>query len=376
MGLLLHKKKYNILYTTSFNYMMGGGQWSLYYLIKHLNKESFHPIVLCPEEGKLSEKMRGLGADVVYLNIGRIRHMNLFVVLKLISIIKKHGINIVHTDSTTETFYAGIAVQIMRIPLVWHIRVSESAGHLDRLLSLLSDRLILVAKALSSRFKWLEGSSKLAVVHNAVDLEEFDSFTSRSSIRKEFGIRDSEIVLVCIGRIEERKGQEYLVNAMKHVDNARLVIIGKKNEVYFKKLKEITEEYGLSDRIIFTGHRKDIPSILREIDIMVMPTFTEGFSRVILEAMATGKPVIATDVGGTPEAVIDGVTGYIVPTRDSLALTNRINELVNDGKKREEMGRAGRTRVEEKFSMKDCIKKVEGIYSGLLRADGNERREQ
>src|SRR4030043_183316 len=104
---MLDKRTYNILFTTSFAYMIGGGQWSLYYLVKHLNKDIFHPIVLCPEEGDLAEKMRASGADMIFLRVGRIRHMNLLVIRKFISLIKDWQIALIHTDSSTETFYAG-----------------------------------------------------------------------------------------------------------------------------------------------------------------------------------------------------------------------------------------------------------------------------
>ena len=135
----------NILYTTSFSTMAGGGQWSLYYLIKHLNKNLFHPVVLCPEEGELAQKMKSIGAEVIFLQTGRIRNLSPSIVKKFLSIIKDRNITIIHTDSTTETFYAGIAAKIMHIPLIWHIRSSQKEWFLDRLLSPLSTKLIFVA---------------------------------------------------------------------------------------------------------------------------------------------------------------------------------------------------------------------------------------
>lgn len=347
--------------------MAGGGQWSLYYLIKHLNKELIYPTVLCPEEGELAERMRAIGADIIFLKVGRIRYLNPIVVWKLINVMKKIKINLVHTDSTTETFYAGIAAKIIGIPLIWHIRVSDSEKIIDRFLSFLSERLILVSKALSLRFGWIENSGKLVVIYNAVDLEEFNGFQTKSSIREEFNIDMNMMLLVCIGRIEERKGHEYLIHAMKYVDNAKLIIIGKEDEGYFKRITEIIERHGLSNRIIFTGHRKDIPSILKGIDILVFPTISgEGFSRVVLEAMAAGKPVIATDDAGNPEAVMDGVTGYIVPVKDTKALADKINELIKDKEKRIKMGSAGRKRIEEFFTIEKNVKKIQDLYLDIL----------
>jgi glycosyltransferase involved in cell wall biosynthesis len=364
------KKTFNIFYTTSFAHMAGGGQWSLYYLIKHLNKKLFQPVVLCPEEGELPKKMRAIGADVILLNMGRIRHLNIFVAWKLITTMKSLKIHLVHTDSSTETFYAGIAAKIVGIPLVWHIRVSDSEWFFDILLSFLSTRLILVAKALGSRFRWLEGRKKMVTVHNAIDLEEFDKSPIASSIRKEFNIDTNTLILACIGRVEERKGHEYLIHAVKNIDDIKLIIAGKGEEAYFKKLQGIIDDLKVSDRIIFAGYREDIPSILKEIDILVFPTISgEGFSRVILEAMAAGKPVIATDQAGNPEAVIDGVTGYIVPVRDSKSLAERIDDLIKDKEKREKMGVAGREGVTSNYNIRNQVEQIQNLYIDVLKQE-------
>ena len=368
MRLIIKSKRHHILYTTSFNRMMGGGQWSLYYLIKHLNKDIFHPIVLCPGEGELADKMRAAGAKVICLDVGRIRYLNPFVISKFVSIIKERQIALIHTDSSTETLYAGIAARIMRIPLIWHIRVSEREWLIDRVLSLLATKLILVAKAIESRFDWLKDTRKTVVIYNGIDLEEFDNFPTISSIRDEFNISKDTVLLGCIGRIEKRKGQEYLVSAMKHIGNAKLVLVGRGDERYTRRMLNLCEEFGISDRVIFAGYRDDIPSVLKDIDILIFPTISgEGFSRVILEAMAAEKPVVATDNGGNPEAVLEGITGYIVPVKNSTILAARINELFANRGKREKMGQAGRKRVETLFVIKSNVGKTEEIYFKSLK---------
>ena len=359
-------KKYHILFTTSFGTMMGGGQWSLYYLIKYLNKDIFQPFVLCPGEGELSEKMRGAGAEVIYLDVGRIRYLNPFVIARLISIIRKKQIELIHTDSSTETFYAGIAARMMRIPLIWHIRVSEREWFLDWLLSKLCRRLILVANAIRPRFKWLENSEKVVVVYNGVDLEDFDNVPATSSIREEFNIPKETILLGCIGRIERRKGQEHLISAMGQINNARVILVGRGEGEHLKGLQGLSEKLKVSDRVIIAGYRDDIPSLLKEIDILVFPTITEGFSRIILEAMAATKPVIATDVGGNPEAVVDATTGYIVPAGVVPALAAKINELIANVKRRKKMGRAGRERVEEFFTVQRYVEGVQNVYRNVF----------
>lgn len=345
--------------------MAGGGQWSLFYLIKHLDKEIYHPIVLCPDEGELAQNLRSIGADTIFLKMGRIRHLNPFIIKKLISIIRDRHISFIHTDSTTETLYAGITARIMGIPLIWHIRVSQENWFLDRLLSALSTKLILVADALRNRFKWLD-TEKAPTIYNGIDLKEFDLITEAASIREEFNIDSETVLLACVGRIEELKGQEYLIPALKHAHSAKLILAGRSDETYLKRVRKMCDEFKVSDRIIFAGHRNDIPSFLKAIDILVFPTLTEAFSRVILEAMAARKPVIATDTGGNSEAVIDGTTGYIVRTKDTAALADKINELILNKEKRESMGMAGRKRVEKMFPIERYIRGIEKLYNEIL----------
>lgn len=364
------KKALNILYTTSFSNMAGGGQWSLYYLIKHLNREVFHPFVLCPEEGELAQKMREIGADIIPFNTGKMRHLNPYTIKRLSSIIRDKNISLIHTDSTTETFYAGIAARINKTPLIWHIRASQGEWFLDRFLSALSTKLILVADALRTRFKWLD-AGKAPTIYNGIDLEEFDAFITHSSIREEFNIDNNAVLFGCIGRIEELKGQEYLISAMKNIKNAKLILAGRADDAYSKHIKKMCEELNVSDRVLFAGHRDDIPSFLKSIDIIVLPSLTEAFSRVILEAMAASKPVIATDTGGNTEAVIDGTTGYIVLIKDTAGLAEKIDDLIKNKEKKGYMGAAGRKRVEEKYDIKNIVRQIEEVYFDILQSKKN-----
>ena len=163
-----------------------------------------------------------------------------------------------------------------------------------------------------------------------------------------------------------KKGQEYLIAAMRQITNAKLILVGSEDEQYLKRLKQLCEKFKVSQRIIFTGYRRDIPRFVKEIDLFVFPTLSEGFSRIILEAMAAQKPVVTTNVGGNTEAVLNGKTGYIVPLGDSFALAARINELVADKKKRKTMGQAGRKRVESKFTIQLNVERIQEVYVELL----------
>ena len=126
--------------------------------------------------------------------------------MKLLRLLRDKKISIVHTDDPTQSFYAGIAAKLHGIPLIWHVRVSSSNFLMDRLIPYLCSKLILVADSLRDRFYWLESTGKLITVHNAIDIEEFDSIAP-VSIREETGIPRNVVLIGCIGRIEEMKGQ-------------------------------------------------------------------------------------------------------------------------------------------------------------------------
>lgn len=367
----MHNKKYNILYFSSFGGMKGGGQRSLYYLVSGLNKEIFNPIVVCPEEGDLVEGLKKIGIETIVLPFRRFRHISLPFIIQLLRLFKEKDISIVDTDAAAETFYAGIAALFCRIPLVWHIRVS-SPMILDRFLSFLSTRLILVAKTLENRFHWLKSTDKLVAIHNGINVEEVDKFP-KTNIREELGINNEAIIIGCVGRIEEMKGQGYLVKAINRVlkerKDIRVLLVGEVNESYYKNIVDLIESFEIKDYFFSLGYRTDTIGIIKDLDILVSASFGEGLSRVILEAMASGKPVIATDVGGTKETITDSLNGFIVPPKDVHALSSAILKILNNPEGIKTMGAAGRQIAERDFSIKNNTDKTERLYLELLSAD-------
>ncbi len=360
------KKPYTILYTTAQSEMMGGGQWSLYYLIARLDKKKYAPIVACPEEGELAEKMRQAGAKVVCYAASRLRSLSIGDVLYLKKIIQNHSVSLVHTDSSTETFYAGIAAKLCNIPLVWHIRVSDKEPFIDRFFPSFCSKLILVASALSERFSCSE--SKLRVIHNGYDPSLMDNAPLvQPSIRIQFGLAKNAILLGCFGRVEKRKGAHILCETLQKVPEAYLLLAGKEEESYASFLRDLFHQEGVLSRVIFAGQREDAASLMKQIDIFCFPVlWGEGFSRALLEAMAAEKVVVASSDAGNKEAVIEGETGYIVPVGDANLFAERVKTLSSSQKLRDAMGKAGRKRLEEEFTLQKTAEKIDILYSALL----------
>jgi glycosyltransferase involved in cell wall biosynthesis len=196
-----------------------------------------------------------------------------------------------------------------------------------------------------------------------------------TKILPNFQPRKSNLILQ-VARLVEKKGTEYLIESFRKITvydkNCSLFIVG--DGPLRKKLVRKVSSYGLQDRVIFLGVRshQEVLDLMQKAIVLVQPSVTartgdsEGLGSVFLEAAASGIPVIGTRHGGIPEAVVDGVTGFLVPERDADALAEKLLVLLSDKSLREEMGRAGRKMVEDKFDMRRQTEKLEKIYEGLL----------
>lgn len=374
-------KRYNLLFTTISGQIIGGGQRSLLLILERLDKKRFKPFLICPSEGDLIEKANKLDVETTIIKMGTLKRLNFFsipaTIWKLKRFIKQKNIDLIHTDAPRQTFYVGIAARLAGKPLIWHVRVSTPENKLyEKLLSSLASKLIAVSKAVLKRFEGLASKSdKFMVIYNGVDLTEFNQQLADNRFKEEFEIEDDWILVGTVGQLIRGKGQEVFLKAAAQVSklfpNVKFIIVGDGNEAYRKKLEDLSEELGIEEKVIFSGFREDIPQITSSFDIVVLPSSShfEGFPRVVLEGMACSKPVIATRIGGNPEAVEDGKTGMIVPPGNSDILAEAILELIKDKNKRSQMGEAGRKRVESLFSIEKNIAQIEKLYKELLCRD-------
>jgi glycosyltransferase involved in cell wall biosynthesis len=192
---------------------------------------------------------------------------------------------------------------------------------------------------------------RVHVIHNGIDLQRFDAHTGDRS-GQIFRTDKSHLLVVTVAGLNNQKGHIHLIRAipgvLQRVPSARFLFAG---EGHLRDhLEATTGALGLRDVVTFAGDRPDIPALLAGSDLFVLPSLFEGMPMSILEAMAAGKPVVATEVGGTRDLVISGVTGLLVPPGDSESLVRAIAGLLLSGERREAFGRAGRRRAEEHFS--------------------------
>jgi len=363
-----------ILYFSSFANFRYGGQRSLYHLVCNLDPAAFRPHVVVPAEGELAERLRARGVAVSPVDLPKVAPGSAAACLRTLrrvrTLIREGGFRIVHTDGPRNTLYGGVAAALAGIPLVWHIRSSDRDPY-DRMLCGLCARLVLVADALRDRFDFAAARGKFVTIHNGVDLDEF---RTQGLPLPPAGLerRNGDLVMGCAGRVEPMKGQALLVEALGRLGEGcrvpRLLLCGEiTDEGYRRHCEEIARRCGVADRVQFLGHRPDIAEVLSAADLVVLPSLSgEAFPRAVIEAMALGKPVVATDVGGTREAIDEGVTGYVVPPDDARALAERIERLLGDDAARAAMGEAARRRAEEHFSAEKNARATENLYRDML----------
>jgi len=212
----------------------------------------------------------------------------------------------------------------------------------------------------------LGSPSKLRVIYNGIDPSPFEGAkVNRETVRKSLGVLTHERVVISIANLIPYKGISDLIEAAAAVTErmpaVKFLLVGEDRGIQ-KQLEAKAHRLGISQQVIFLGQRLDIPDLLAAGDLLVLSSHEEGFSNVILEAMASGLSVVATDVGGNREAVMDGITGWLVPPRDPVAMADRILDLLGDRARDGSLGRRGREWVKEAFTIDRMVAAHMNLY--------------
>ena len=234
----------------------------------------------------------------------------------------------------------------------------------------LPDRVICVSEAVRRTVLEREkiDAARTRVIRNGLCPVAGDS-DADASARKELGIGDGQPVVGMVANFNRAvKGVSYFIDAvpaiLREVPTARFLLVGRGKEE--ASLRDQAKRLGVDAAVIFAGFRQDIGRFYRAMDLSVLTSLSEGLSITLLESMSFGLPVVATMVGGNPEVVIDGRTGYLVPARDPAAVVERIVRLLKDRTLRLRMGAEGKRRVEEDFRLQDVARRYLGVYQELL----------
>ncbi|MCK4402005.1 glycosyltransferase [bacterium] len=366
---MLHK----ILYLSS-SVNLWGARRSLLDILTHLDKKTFSPIVVCSSKGHLTEKLDEIKIPYRIIRMRLWRKGKYFpwipyTVMCLAKLIKEKRISLVHSNSHSDAPYGILACRFRKIPVISHIRDIIQPDKTGKYLLKHADRVIAVSNAAAGAFKDIKDrNKKLLVINNSLDIDEFKA---TGDIRKELNISRDDMVIGIVGQISKLKGHDVFLKAasiiLKKNKNVKFLITGEVRREKDQGLCEaLINRLDLSGNVIFTGFRNDVANVMSAIDILAFPTLKESFGRSAIEAMALAKPVVASNVGGVPEIVSDGKSGILVSPGDAEELANGLLELINNNKKREDMGKEGLRVVREKFDIRDMINRIENVYKDLL----------
>ncbi len=356
-----------------------GGAWeSLRDIVYGLDRDCFEPIVACSKAPAWRGSGDGVESVIVKMPMfrkGKSLPRIPLAVRRLRQAIRSHGITLVHANSVWDAPYALWAAKPPKIPVVVHVRTEIDQDKARKYSLDKADVAVSTSRAAVEVLSGFESlTERVFYLPNGVDLTRFSPAVSGGETRQRHGIASEAVVFGAVGRIDRLKGLDLLVSAFALVaegaERARLLIVGEakgKSSSFKNELLNMVEELRLSERVIFAGHQNDPAPFLAAMDILVMPSRTEGFGRSAVEAMAMAKPVIASDVGALPEIVSDGLTGYVFPDGDAHALADRMKELAASEQKRAAFGRAGRLFAEGRFDLSTMISRLQSIYSVLLK---------
>jgi len=343
---------------------IGGMEQVVADLITHLDADEFFPVVACLESlGPIAAELGKKGVTVV--QVERMAPLLSFAYpANLMKLIRDFRIDVVHVHSGCwhKAALAARLCGIRNVLYTEHGRIfpdSPAVMFLDRLYSPLTRHVVVVSDNLAKYMCSDIGipARKISVIINGIDVERFRPARCPP-------VKTDKLRIGIIARLAPVKDITTLVRAMVIVNQNNpdllLSIVGDGPERYL--LESLVKELGLSSVVGFHGFRRDIPEVLREMDIFTLCSLSEGTSITLLEAMASGKPVVVTNVGGNPAIIKMGVNGLLVPAGEPDSLAQALLKLAEDSELRQSMGVANINRVTEKYSIQAMTRKYEALY--------------
>ena len=357
----------------------GGAENHLLALLTHADRSAFDfEVGILRGEGELLPTFLQAGLPVHLLK-ARTR-FDPFALRRLVALLRRGNYDIVHSHLFRADVYAALAVARLgeRAPLLVSTRHNDDRFFLNPFIGLVhygvsarQDLIIAISDHIA-RFTVSRGvrdPARVRRVYHGLEPTVTQALERDGQrIRQDLGIQPDDFLIGNVGRLALQKGQRHLIGAMplllERVPRAHAVIAGGGDlEEY---LRDLSLEVGVADRVHVLGPRRDVPALMHAIDVFAMPSIWEGFGLVLLEAMAAGRPIVASRVATIPEVVVDGETGLLVPAGDPVALADALAELAHDPERARRLGEAGRQRLRQYFSIEKMVGDTELLYRELV----------
>jgi glycosyltransferase involved in cell wall biosynthesis len=368
-------KRLNILHTIETS-GPGGAENVLLMLAGRLNPERFRSIVAINQPGWLEDRLAELGLPAVRVEWDKWWDFRL--PRALARLVRDEQIDLIHSHLPDQNFYACLASRLSRCPAIvtYHGPVELSdAGSFSGWLKLqlvkrTACKVVVVCDFVREMLKKIGFPEEILTrIYNGIELARFASVTA-GGLRQEMNCAPQTALIGMVANVRAPKGHEYFIRAARLIadqhPNTFFVISGDLHKTLAPPLFKLITDLGLENRLKFLGYRQDVPRILADLDVFVLPSTSEGFPLVVLEAMACAKPVVATCCGGAGEVVDEGRTGFMVPVADAPAIARRVIELLDQKEKSASMGQAAKLRIESEFSVQAMVANYERLYQSCI----------
>jgi len=342
---------------------IGGAEVHVLSLAARLLRRGHDVTVICPRGRDLERELRARDLPLwAPRTTGKFDPVTL---IRLARRLRSWRADVLHTHLSTASLLGSLAARLAGVPAIATVHGLNSKTCFQ-----CADRLIAVSQAVKQHLT-AQGvpPDRIRVIYNGIDLPA-DVHTPQPDLRQRVAPA-SAVVFGTVGRLGPEKGHRYLLEAAAQLSRraglppVHVLIVGQGREE--APLRALAQRLGIGDRVTFAGFQREVWPYLAIMDVFVLPSLKEGLSLSALEAMALGKPVVASRVGGTPEVVEDGETGMLVPPSDASALAEALASLVRSPEAMERMGRAGRQRVAERFGAERMASEIEEVYREVAR---------
>ena len=357
---------------------LAGLEYGVIKQVNRLDAGRFSPSICCLYD-QVEETRAVLAARVPVFELHHQAGRNRRLVARLAGLLRRERVDVVHSHNWTSYYPTVLAAHIARVPFVVHGEHGRETAErprrrlwIKRMLATGVTRFVTVSPELALELveEWRVRIERVAYIPNGVDLTRFRPDAPVAGERESLDLAPHARIVTIIGGIRPVKDHATLLRAFERVlacrPEARLLVVGTDHgRGSLDELRRLATSLRIDSAVRFAGVRHDTPEILALTDVYVNSSVSEGMSNTILEAMAAGKPVVATSVGGNSELVLDGETGFLVPAGDSAALAKRIDEVLGDPELALRLGTAGRARVERRHRMERMIEEYENLYLDL-----------
>ena len=367
--------------------VIGGSGTNTLSTMLGLSKDRYEPELACGSEGPLIKEAKK--NNLIFNKIPHLKNeINIFydllALFELISLIMRREYSIIHTHNSKAGILGRIAANICRAPIIIHTQHScvfkygtlnyfqkKFYYFLEKISAKFTDKIIYISEPLRQEFlnAKIGSEQKSVTIYSGIEIEKFKIDVDILKKRSQLGLKSSDFIVGVVSRLEPGKGNEFIIKSIpkiiQKISNIKFIFVG--GGPLKANLETLSESFGVREKIMFLGLRDDVPGLLQIFDIVCLASLYEGMSRVILEAQAAGKPVVATKVGGIVDIVAEDKTAILVAPRDVGALAFAIIKLIDDEHLRKSMSSAAEKFVDYRFSSKKMVQDIILVYEELLK---------